>query len=321
MSWVLDYYFQRRKDLFVGRARPVNPSVSVITPSYNQGRFIERTIQSVLKQDTPDLEYMVVDGGSTDETLRILKRYEGRIRWVSERDNGQADAINKGIIATKGEIVGYLNSDDIYYPGALNAVLAFFKKHPEVDVVYGDANHIGLDGTVIEPYYTEDWDYDRFKEVCFLCQPSVFFKRRLIKEAGLFDSSLQYCMDYEYWLRLGAITSFARLNKKLAGSRMYEENKTLGSRVSVHREMNDMLKKRLGEVPDRWIYNYAHAVVDQKGYKRGTPVENLKYVLLLVGVSIASFVRWRKRLPVNAVITMSKWVGVSLRNAMGISVI
>jgi len=297
------------------------PSISVITPSYNQGRFIDQTIESVLSQNIPALEYIVMDGGSSDETVKILKRYEGRLRWVSEKDNGQADAINKGIKATKGEIIGYLNSDDIYYPGALAAVLAFFKKHPEVDVVYGDADHIDLNGTVIEPYYTEDWDYDRLKEVCFLCQPSVFFKRRLIKKAGLFDSGLRYCMDYEYWLRLGAITPFARLNKKLAGSRMYGENKTLGSRVSVHREMNDMLKMNLGKVPDRWIYNYAHALVDRKGYKRGNPVEDLRYVLLLVGFSIASFARWRQRLPINAMITMSKWVGASLRNVVGISVI
>jgi len=297
------------------------PSISVITPSYNQGRFIDQTIESVLSQNIPALEYIVMDGGSSDETVKILKRYEGRLRWVSEKDNGQADAINKGIKATKGEIIGYLNSDDIYYPGALAAVLAFFKKHPEVDVVYGDADHIDLNGTVIEPYYTEDWDYDRLKEVCFLCQPSVFFKRRLIKKAGLFDSGLRYCMDYEYWLRLGAITPFARLNKKLAGSRMYGENKTLGSRVSVHREMNDMLKMNLGKVPDRWIYNYAHALVDRKGYKRRNPVEDLRYVLLLVGFSIASFARWRQRLPINAMITMSKWVGASLRNVVGISVI
>ena len=294
-------------------------SISVVTPSYNQGQFIERTISSVLDQNVPSLEYMVIDGASTDGTVDVLKKFEDRLTWVSEKDNGQADAINKGIRGTKGEIVGYLNSDDIYYPGALNDVLAFFEKHPEIDVVYGDADHIDLNDSVIEPYYTEDWDYDRFKEVCFLCQPSVFFKRRLVKVVGLFDSTLRYCMDYEYWLRLGAVTPFSRLNKKLSGSRMYKENKTLGSRVPVHREMNDMLKKRLGEVPDRWIYNYAHAVVDQMGHTRETPSENLKYILLLVGVSIASFVRWRHGLPVNAVATMSKWVGSSLKTAVGMN--
>lgn len=295
------------------------PSISVVTPSYNQGRFIEQTIQSVFSQDIPALEYMVVDGGSTDETVNILKQYEDRLCWVSEKDNGQADAVNKGIKATRGEIIGWLNSDDIYYPGALAAVLAFFEKHPEADVVYGDADHIDIDDGVIEPYYTEDWNYERLKEICFLCQPAVFFRRRLTERAGLLDDRLTYCMDYEYWLRLGAITPFARLRRTIAGSRMYEDNKTLGSRVAVHREMNDMLKKRLGKVPDRWIYNFAHAVVDRKGYKRRNPSEDFRYVLLLVGVSSASFVRWRKRLPFNAMITMSKWVGVSLRNAMGIS--
>ncbi len=290
------------------------PSLSVITPSYNQGRFIEKTIQSVLSQGIAGLEYIVIDGDSTDETIEILKRYEGRLRWVSEKDSGQADAINKGIKATRGEIIGYLNSDDIYYPGALSAVLTFFKQHPEIEAVYGDADHIDLDGGVIEPYYTEDWDYERLKEICFLCQPSVFFKRQLIERAGLFDSGLRYCMDYEYWLRLGAITPFAKLNKKLAGSRMYRDNKTLGSRVAVHWEMNDMLRRRLGKVPERWIYNYAHAVVDQKGYKRATPQQDFRYVLILIGVSIISFLRWKRCVSVSAIKTMSKWAGASFRN-------
>jgi len=290
------------------------PSISVVTPSFNQGRFIAKTIESVLGQNIPTLEYMVVDGGSTDETIEILKRYGTHLKWVSEKDNGQADAINKGIKATTGEIIGYLNSDDIYYPGALSAVLKFFEKYPEVDVVYGDADHIDLSGEILEPYYTEDWDYERLKDVCFLCQPSVFFRRRLIEKVGLFDSNLQYCMDYEYWLRLGAIAPFVRLNKKLAGSRMYDDNKTLGSRVAVHRELNNMLKKRLERVPEKWIYNYAHTVVDQKGYKRATPQQDFKYILVLIRVSVFSFLRWRKNVPVSAIGTMGKWAGVSFRN-------
>ncbi|MGM0428332.1 MAG: glycosyltransferase family 2 protein [Thermodesulfobacteriota bacterium] len=294
----------------------MRPPISIITPSYNQGRFIEQTIQSVLNQDIPELEYRVVDGGSDDHTLGILKKYEGRLRWISEKDHGQADAINKGIRMTTGGIVGYLNSDDIYYPGALSAVTDFFENHPEVDVVYGDADHIDEENTVIEPYYTEDWDYARLKEICFLCQPAVFFRRRLVEQAGLFNAELRYCMDYEYWLRLGAITPFARLKQKLAGSRMYKENKTLGSRVAVHREINDMLKNRVGTVPERWIFNYAHAVVDQKGYNRTHPVEDLKYTLVLTGASMISFIRWTHGLPRHAVITLGKWNLVSLKNVI-----
>lgn len=269
-----------------------------------------------MDQDVSGLEYIVIDGGSNDETLGILQGYGERFRWISEKDNGQADAINKGIRMTSGEIIGYLNSDDIYYPGALSAILTFFEKHSEADVVYGDAEHIDIDGKVIEPYYTEDWNYQRLKDVCFLCQPAVFFRRRMTERAGLFDDSLQYCMDYDYWLRLGALTPFVRIKKRLAGSRIYPDNKTVGSRVAVHLEMNQMLQRRLGTVPDKWIYNYAHAVVDSKGYVRTTPVKDLKYVLALLRISIFSFLRWNRRLPANAMTTMSKWAFVSFRNVL-----
>jgi glycosyltransferase involved in cell wall biosynthesis len=292
------------------------PTISIVTPSFNRGRFIERTIRSVLAQGIPDLEYFVADGGSTDGTVAILNQYGDRLSFVSEHDGGQADAVNKGITATAGEIIGWLNSDDIYYPGALSAVLEYFTAHPDVDVVYGDARHIDEDDRILEPYYTEDWNYDRLKEVCFLCQPAVFFRRRLVAIAGLLDRHLSYCMDYEYWLRLGALTPFARLPNVVAGSRMYQANKTLGARVSVHREINDMLLRTIGDVPDQWIYSYAHVVVEERGLVRKTALQNLIFVWALIGVTVVSFFRWKRYLPLRVAKTMATWAASSLKNLL-----
>jgi glycosyltransferase involved in cell wall biosynthesis len=277
------------------------PAISIVTPSFNQGRFIERTIQSVLTQGIADLEYFIADGGSTDETLDIIRRYKNRLLFVSEKDKGQAHAVNKGIAATTEDIIGWLNSDDIYYPGALFTVIDYFASHPDTDVVYGDACHIDENDRVLEPYYTEDWNYERLKEVCFLCQPAVFFRRRVVARAGLLDEHLSYCMDYEYWLRLGATLPFARIPGVLAGSRMYQSNKTLGARISVHREINDMFLQKMGDVPDKWVYAYAHAVVEGKGLTRRTAMQNLKFVWVLIGVTVVSFFRWKRRLPLRAI--------------------
>ncbi len=294
----------------------MQPSISIITPSFNQGRFIERTILSVLTQKVDNLEYFIADGGSTDETMEIIKRYRDRISFISEKDYGQTDAVNKGIMATKGDIVGWLNSDDIYYHGALCSVIEYFADHPDTEVVYGDACHIDENDQILEPYYTEDWNYERLKEVCFLCQPAVFFRRRLLTRAGLLDHSLVYCMDYEYWLRLGALTPFARIREVLAGSRMYKSNKTLGARVSVHREINNMLLKRIGDVPDRWIYNYAHVVMEERGLARQTDSQNMKFIWGLIGVSVASFLRWKHRVPLSAIKTMTDWVVNSIKRLL-----
>lgn len=287
-------------------------TISVITPSYDQGRFIERTIQSVLSQDVPALEYLVCDGGSTDETVEILRRYENRLRWVSEPDGGQGDAVNKGILHTSGDIIGWLNSDDIYYPGVLGLVLNFFEQNPTVDVVYGEANHIDEHDTVLEPYYTEPWNYERLKEVCYLCQPAVFFRRRIVEAKGLLDPSLRYCMDYEYWLRLGADTKFVHLNEILAGSRLYYNNKTLGSRVAVHREIIEMTQKRLGQTPQRWIFNYAHTVMETKNFQRQTTSGKIKFLAWLIAISTFAFLRWYHYVPRGAMQLMWDWTALPL---------
>jgi glycosyltransferase involved in cell wall biosynthesis len=211
----------------------------------------------------------VVDGGSTDGTVEILERYTDRLRFVSEPDAGQGHAVNKGLAMTTGPVIGWLNSDDVYYPGALAAVLDFFATHPEVDVVYGDARHIDENDATIEDYPTEPWDLQRLAEVCFLCQPAVFFQRRVAERFGPLDQSLYFCMDYEYWLRLGRGGAvFAHLPRLIAGSRFYPANKTLRGRAAFHAEINGMLKRQLGRVPDRWLANYAHVVVEERGIAR-----------------------------------------------------
>jgi glycosyltransferase involved in cell wall biosynthesis len=280
--------------------------VDVITPSFNQGVFIERTLQSVASQAGAEITHLVFDAASTDDTVPILQRFSPAVRWVSERDRGQAHAVNKGICAGDGEIIGWLNSDDIYYPGAVARVVAYFSEHPESDVVYGMADHIDREGRPFEAYPTEPWDFERLQQTCFICQPALFLRRRVVETHGLLDESLHYCMDYEYWLRLGkAGVRFGYLEHKLAGSRLYSDNKTLGSRAKVHREINDMFKNLFGKVPDRWLFNYAHAVVKAPtAANAGSRLFAAKIGL----VSILAAIRWNMTVSPAMLNTAVRWI-------------
>jgi len=290
----------------------MSAAISVITPSFAQARFIERTIRSVIDQGVADIEYVVVDGGSSDGTVDILRRYEASLRFVSEPDAGQGDAVNKGLKMTTGPVIGWLNSDDIYYPGALGAVLDYFAQHPEVDVVYGDARHIDESDAVIEDYPTEPWNLARLAEVCYLCQPAVFFRRRVVERFGLLDQSLYYCMDYEYWLRLGhGGARFAHLPRLIAGSRFYPENKTLRGRAAFHAEINNMLKRRLGRVPDRWLSNYAHVVVEERGIARA---DQLRFAYAVSWATLSAGWRWNGALNPSLLALTFGW----LRGALAV---
>ena len=284
-------------------------TISVVTPSFNQAKFIERTILSVLEQDAPPAEYVVFDGGSTDDTVTILKKYEDRLRWVSEKDTGQTQAVNKGIKATSGDVIGWINSDDIYYPGTFKTVLECFEKYPDVNVIYGNANHIDENDNTLEPYYTEKWNYERLKDICFLCQPAVFFRRDVIEKVGLLDETLQYCMDYEYWLRAGAELKFHYLTQTLAGSRMYNGNKTLGARTKVHAEICNMLYKQIGHVPSKWVFAYAHAIADEQGYNRSDPWQNTCYCSTLLTESSKKFLELNGEITIKDMHTMAEWIG------------
>lgn len=240
--------------------------ISVVIPSYNQAAYLAATLESVCAQDHPDLEVFVFDGGSTDGSVDILRQWTARadgapIRWVSQKDGGQADAINQGLRASTGDVLAYLNSDDVYYPGALSAVAAHFQARPDCLALYGRAHHLHADGSVMEDYPTEPWDYDRLLDTCFLCQPAVFWRREVVERFGVFDDTLKYALDYEYWLRIGRQVPFEYLDDQyLAGSRLHEETKTLGQRVPVHLELARAVKKYASrpEPVLRWIKHLAH---------------------------------------------------------------
>jgi glycosyltransferase involved in cell wall biosynthesis len=273
------------------------PAISIITPSYNQGRFIERTIQTVLGQDVGgrSLEYIIVDGGSQDETLEVVRRCAERLRWVSEPDRGQADAVNKGLRSTSGEIIGWLNSDDIYYPGAIQAACDFLDAHPSVDVVYGDAEHIDEHGVVLGRYPTEPFEPRRLEEICYLCQPAVFFRRRVVERFGELDERLHIALDYEYWLRLalGGAT-FSHLPRVLAGWRLYPGIKSYARRLEMHVEVNRMMVERLGHVPDQWIYNYAHARLELTGIDS---TQHVRFAVALAALTVWASLRWNRSVP------------------------
>ena len=260
-------------------------SVSIITPSYNQASYIEATIQSVLNQQIPGLEYIVVDGGSSDDTIAILQKYQEQLRWSSQKDDGQAHAVNKGMTMTSGDIIGWLNSDDIYYPGAIEKIRRYFAAHPEVDVVYGDAWEVDCDGAIIKKYLTETWDLARLQVHCFISQPAAFFRRRILDRYGLLDTGLHFCMDYEYWLRLGMMgVSFSYIPEVFAGSRFYPGTKTCGFPLKATQEALNMLKNRIGYVPSRWLVNYAVLLV-----KNSTNQSSLNWRSKFAAWCIASY--------------------------------
>ena len=205
------------------------PLVSVVTPSYNKGRFIEETILSVKNQTYPRIEHIVVDGGSTDGTLDILKKYGDSLIWISEPDKGQSDAINKGWRMSKGDILAYLNADDTYTPLAVETAVKFFTEHPDAGMMYGECNIIDERGEVAGRVETKDFDLSEI-----LCgpntvpQPSVFLRRAVLDEVGYIDTGLHMAMDLDLWIRIGLRFRVEHVPEVLANYRRYSETKTVG---------------------------------------------------------------------------------------------
>jgi glycosyltransferase involved in cell wall biosynthesis len=234
----------------------VNPLVTIVTPCLNAARFLEQTILSVLAQDYPRIEYIVMDGGSTDETLEILKEYQRSLDWESLQDRGTADAVNRGFARGKGEILGFLNADDLYRPGAVSSAVWHLREHPEHAGVYGDAWWIDETGARITPYPVRDFDRTLLERECFICQPASFLRREPFENTGGLDPNFNLTFDYEFWLRLTRTYTVQRIDATLAESRMHHANKTLHQRDAVFRETFKILKRDCAYVPFQWIYSY-----------------------------------------------------------------
>lgn len=243
------------------------PLFSVITPSLNQGQFIEETIKSVISQEGAfSIEYIIIDGGSTDDTLNIIKKYEGLLknnwqglrcrgvllRWVSEKDNGQSDAINKGFKMAKGDIFAWINSDDAFYEGAFSIVAEHLMKNPADDIVYGNGAIIDEQGEAVQLWRSRRYDLKALKSYHFrwhefsnyILQPTVFWRKRVFDKIGLLDETLHYAMDIEYWIRAGEHgLSLCHIGKRLAKFRIAEGTKTASSPIVFWEEQLEVFRR------------------------------------------------------------------------------
>jgi len=215
------------------------PRVSIITPSFNQGRFLERTINSVLNQEYENLEYIVVDGGSTDDSLEIIKKYEGNLKkWISEPDLGQADAINKGFGLATGQILAWLNSDDEYRPGAISQAVEFLQAHPETGMVYSRAYYIDEGGQIVAEYPAAPTDYGGLRRGrTTIPQQTMFFRSILWRMVGPLDPTFYYAMDYDLWVRIAEVSPIAFHSNHWAHFRLQSSSKSMSEAYKCWPEM------------------------------------------------------------------------------------
>ncbi|HRJ58961.1 MAG TPA: glycosyltransferase family 2 protein [Anaerolineales bacterium] len=222
---------------------PALPLVSIITPSFNQAAYLEATVQSVLGQDYPNIEYIIIDGGSTDGSVDIIKKYEGRIAsWVSEPDKGQTDAINKGFARAKGDILAWLNSDDTYHhPKAVGEAALFLMENPDVAMVYADCDFIDERGRAIGRFASRQTDYQKLRNgYVHIPQQTMFFRAKYWKELGPLDPSFYFAMDYDLWVRIAKHAPVKYLpGRTWANFRIHTSSKT---NVNDERGWKEMLR-------------------------------------------------------------------------------
>lgn len=253
-----------------------SPLVTIVTPSFNQAEFIRATIESVLSQNYPNLEYLVFDGGSTDGTVAILREYSSRLRFVSEKDRGQSHAINKGFQQAKGEVVAWLNSDDLFLPGAIAKGAAALAQHARVGAIYGDGYQIDRAGNRIQKFpFTGPFNLWRLTFLAdYILQQTVFFRRSCVESVGWVDESLHYGMDWDLLVRLGKRYGLAYVPEELGCLREYGEAKSFAGGVKRFSELAALLQRQTGQVraPGWWFYGLdTYDKVYAEKVKRLTP--------------------------------------------------
>jgi glycosyltransferase involved in cell wall biosynthesis len=221
------------------------PLVTVVTPSYNQGRFIAATIESVLAQDYPNVEYMIIDGASTDDTAEVVARYAGRLTFVSEPDRGQSEAINKGFHRARGEYVAWLNSDDLFLPGAISAAVAALRTNPEAGAVYGEGYQIDEAGNVISRFaVTQKFNLWNLLNVSdYILQQTVFFRRSVFDDIGFLDEELHYGMDWDILMRIGLRYPLVYVPHDMGAIREYPTAKSFAGGAKRARELTAIMRR------------------------------------------------------------------------------
>jgi glycosyltransferase involved in cell wall biosynthesis len=223
------------------------PKISIVTPSLNQGQFLEKTILSVLNQNYPNLEYIIIDGGSTDGSMDIIKKYEKYIDyWVSEPDKGMYDAINKGIRLMNGDIWACLNSDDQYYLDTLEKIVFYFSKSPDVDIIFGNLDFVNDNGEFIYRKFFPKFNLNRIMRMNYLGvipQPAVFLRRSVIENVGYFDPNYNYASDMDYFIRAGKNCKIQHINLALTRFRLHSNALSVKMVIKQLEESESISKK------------------------------------------------------------------------------
>ncbi|MDH3574367.1 MAG: glycosyltransferase [Desulfobacteraceae bacterium] len=291
------------------------PIVSIITPSYNQGKYIEETIRSVLIQEGDFfIDYIIIDGKSTDCSVEIINKYESLVkegtwpvqceeiqyRWISEKDNGQADAINKGFRMAEGDIVAWLNSDDTYLPGTFEKVVGFYETHHDAMFVYGKAYFIREDGKIFGEFPTGPFSYMKLAVTNFICQPTTFFRKDVLNNGEQLNPNLQYALDYDFWIRMAEKFTFEFFPEFLSTFRIHVGSKTISPRQHYANEKESLMTviRHYNWAPVNKVYGFSYNLIK---YKFPDTLVRIKSVAVIISlfVSLVLYIKLNKKIDRN----------------------